>query len=150
MSAAEPRIRRATTADLDALTRFEHLCFQPWRRSSRASLRRSLASPRQSVWVVDGPGGLLASLVLWHHPHALRVYGVATHPDARGTGIGSKLMAHAEKLARAAGCQRVILEADPDEPGLVAWYEHRGYRAAAHRADFYGAGHHAVRLVKNL
>lgn len=99
---------------------------------------------------MDGPDGLLASLVLWHHPHALRVYGIATHPDARGAGLGRELMAHAEALARAAGCQRVILEADPDEPGLVPWYERQGYRVARHRPDFYGPGRHAVRLIKQL
>ena len=155
------RIRRATEEDLPALQALERLCFQPWRQASRTSLRRSLRSARQSVWVVDQPSsadagkvrrggspGLLAALVLWHHKTLLRVYGIATHPQARGQGVGQALMAHAEDLARRAGCAWVSLEADPQEPGLVGWYERQGYGVVARLPDFYGPRRHAVRLRK--
>ncbi len=99
--------------------------------------------------MIDGPDGLLGSLVLWHHPKALRVYGVATHPTARGRGLGYALMQHAERLAAAHGATRVILEADPSEPGLVAWYQRQGYSVVEHRPDFYGDGRNAVRMEKS-
>lgn len=160
------RIRRATRRDLDALVALESLCFQPFRRASRRSLARSLRSPRQSVWVVDAsaptpgagspsapaprnaPNPLAALLVLWHHPHRVRVYDVATHPDLRGHGLGNALMRHAEELARKAGCALVSLEADPREPGLVPWYERQGYRVVVRLADFYAKGRPAVRMVR--
>lgn len=145
------RVRRAKPSDLPAIQALEEAAFQDYRRASPASLRRSLASPRQSVWVVDGPGGELAGLlVLWHFPHRVRIYDVATHPGLRGQGIGRALLAHAEKQARAAGCSWMTLEAEEADPDLVAWYRHHGYAAVGRLKDFYHKGCHAVRMTKRL
>jgi [ribosomal protein S18]-alanine N-acetyltransferase len=148
---AHVRVRRARPSDLEAIAALEAAAFQPFRRASRASLRRSLASARQSVWVVDAPaGGLAALLVLWHHPRLVRVYDVATRPDLQGQGLGSRLMEHAEELARKAGARIVSLEADPREAGLVEWYLHRGYSIVARLPGYYAPGRAAVRMRKAL
>lgn len=148
-----PRIRRATPRDHAALRALEDASFQPWRRASRRSLRRSLASPRQSVWVVDHParkGEAAALLVLWHHAARLRVYDVATHPDLRSQGLGLRMMRHAEALARKAGCRDVSLEADAGDAALVAWYEAQGYSVVGRLPGFYAAGRPAVRMRKGV
>lgn len=142
-----PEVRRAVQADLDAIARLERAAFQPWRRSSRDSLRRSMHSPRQSVWVWDD-GTVAGSLVLWHHDRTLRVYGVAVDPARQGHGIGASLMRHAEQLARDSGKQRVVLEADAEDTRLLAWYEGQGYRRDHRIDDFYGPGRPAWRLEK--
>jgi ribosomal-protein-alanine N-acetyltransferase len=147
------RIRRATPADHDALRALEDSAFQPWRRASRRSLRRSLASPRQSVWIVDHPtrtGVAAALLVLWHHPNRLRVYDVATHADVRGQGLGFQLMRHAEAHARKAGCRDVSLEADARDRTLVRWYEAQGYAVVDGMPGFYVGGRAAVRMRKAM
>lgn len=145
-----PRIRKATLRDLPAILELEVACFQDYRRASKRSLRRSLHSPHQSMWVVDGPHGLSALLVLWHYPRTLRIYDIATHPDARGQGLGRALMLHAEQIARRAGRRGVMLEAEEADMRLVAWYESQGYRQADHLVDYYHGGCHAVRMVKRL
>lgn len=144
-------IRKAGSDDLDALMVLEQAAFQPYRQARRASLRRSLSSPRQSVWVVDAKGrkgGLAALLVVWHFPHRLRVYDVAVRPDLQGHGLGSHLMHHAEGLARKSGATWVTLEADPREPGLVPWYEAQGYRTVARLPRYYRNGRAALRMAK--
>ena len=146
-----PAIRRARPSDYPALRALEDLSFQPWRRASARSLRRSLASPRQSVWVIDQRDGQLAALlVLWHHKTRLRVYDVATHPDVRGQGDGYALMRHAEALAAKAGCRDVSLEADADDKPLVRWYERQGYRIVERLPRFYVGGRPAVRMRKEM
>lgn len=143
--------RRATLADLDAIQLLEVACFQHYRRASVASLRRSLTSPKQSVWVIDGPGKELAGLlVLWHFPRRIRVYDIATHPDARGQGIGGLLLAHAETLARTAGCTWMTLEAEEQDTRLVGWYQQHGYSTVEHLVDFYHGGCSALRMTKPL
>jgi ribosomal protein S18 acetylase RimI-like enzyme len=149
----EPRIRRATAADHDALRRLEDAAFQPWRRASLRSLRRSLTSPRQSVWLIPHPvrhGDLAGLLVLWHHKTRLRVYDIATAADVRGQGHGRLLMQHAEQLARAEGCHDVSLEADARDHALISWYKAQGYRVVAKLPDFYAGGRPAVRLRKAM
>lgn len=145
------RIRRATPRDHDALRALEDSAFQPWRRASRRSLRRSLASAHQSVWIVDHPakpGEAAALLVLWHHRRRLRVYDVATHADVRGQGLGFGLMRHAEALARKAGCRDVSLEADAKDRTLIRWYEAQGYTVVDRMPGFYVGGRAAVRMRK--
>jgi [ribosomal protein S18]-alanine N-acetyltransferase len=146
-----PRIRRATMRDHDALRALEDAAFQPWRQASRRSLRRSLVSPRQSVWMIDHPGRTgeaAALLVLWHHRIRLRVYDVATHPDVRGQGLGWHLMRHAERLAKEQGCADVSLEADAKDLPLIAWYERQGYAVVERLPGFYVGGRPAVRMRK--
>ncbi|HUR62793.1 MAG TPA: N-acetyltransferase [Candidatus Thermoplasmatota archaeon] len=166
--AAQPRL--ATLADLPAIEELERACFQDYRRASPDSLRRSLTSPKQSVWVVDrapspssppsprpvasavppAPPRLSGLLVLWHFPHRLRVYDIATDPAARGQGLGGMLLAHAESLAHAAGCSWLTLEAEEADQRLVAWYQRHGFAAVDRLADFYHEGCHAVRMTKRL
>lgn len=149
-----PKPRRANLHDLAAIEKLEVACFQDYRRASEASLRRSLASPTQSVWVVDGKGPpgahLVGLLVLWHFRHRVRVYDIATDPDARGQGIGAMLLAHAESLARSSGCPWMTLEAEEADQRLVAWYQKHGYTVVDHLVDFYHGGCHAVRMTKRL
>ncbi len=139
------KIRRATIHDLPGIMALEEAAFQPWRRSSPASLRRSLHSPHQSVWVIDD-GGIVADLILWHRAKSLRVYGVAVDPKMQGHGLGSKLMAHAIAMAKAAK-QSVLLEADINDHRLVSWYEQQGFVKHTLRRDFYAEGKDAWRMV---
>ena len=129
----------------------EQAAFQPYRQASLRSLRRSLTSKRQSVWVLDGDDGLEALLVLWHHPQRLRVYDVASHPDKQGQGLGYRMMQHAEALARKEGRHWVSLEADPKEPGLVPWYKKQAYTIVGKPLPhYYHNGNPAVRMVKRV
>lgn len=141
-----PEIRRGTPADLGVLLRIEEEAFEPGRRASRASLVRSLRSTRQSVWLMGDD----AAMVLWHHPHALRIYGIAVRPGAQGRGLGVALLEHALVVARRQGARRIMLEAAADRPRLLAWYEQHGYRRERMRPDFYGPDRAAVRLTRRL
>lgn len=141
-----PEPRLATAEDLEHLIELEHLCFDAARQASRASLRRSILSPSQEVWMMEDDFGVLAAMVLWPRAKSLRVYGVAVRPDAQGRGLGAQMLRFAE--ARAPG--KVILEADALDRRLLSWYTHRGYRPAGERPDFYGVGRPAVRMVKDL
>lgn len=137
-----PEPRRADLADLDELLELEAAAFDAPRRASRASLRRSLTSARQSVWVIGSP--VVASLVLWHFPRCLRVYGVAVHPDAQGQGLGARLMAHATALSPG----RIVLEADARDARLLAWYHGQGFRQVRLIDGFYLDGRAAWRLER--
>lgn len=152
MPATSRAPRRATLRDFQAVQALEVAAFQPYRQASVASLRRSLTSRRQSVWVIDGANAnkIDAFLVLWHHAHRLRVYDIATHPDRQGQGLGHTLMQHAERLARREGCAWLSLEADPKEPGLVPWYEKQGFTKIKRLPAYYKNGNAAVRLVKRV
>lgn len=136
-----PELCRATPGDLAAIMELERTCFDAARRASRASLRRSLRSPRQSVWVLDD-GELVGALVLWHFPKTLRIYGIAIRPDRQGSGLGARLMDHARSLASG----RIVLEADAADARLLRWYEAQGFERIREIPGFYLDGRAAWRL----
>lgn len=138
-------VRPARRNDLEAILAIEAAAFEPTRRTTRAALRRALQSPFQRVWVLDVDGAVGGYLVLWPFPHTWRVYNLAAHPQQRNRGVGSRLLAAAVGAAGAAGARRLVLESRR-EPGLVQFYERRGFRVSHVLPDYYGPGEDAVRM----
>lgn len=60
-------------------------------------------------------------------PGALLLYRLAVHPDHQLHGIGRRLMAAVEELARRNGYEEVHLHARRTCPDLIAAYERLGY-----------------------
>lgn len=59
---------------------------------------------------------------------AAYLYALATHPEARGRGLGARLVRRGEELLRAQGCAAVVLV--PAEPSLFDYYRPLGYTPA--------------------
>ncbi len=142
-------IRAAGPGDLAAIEAIETEAFEPSRRSSRRVLRRALGSAFQRVLVMELDGAVAGYLVFWPYRHTWRIYNLATAPAWRGRGVAGRLITAVVDAARAAGARRVVLESR-DEPGLVGFYEARGFRAARALPDYYSSGGHALRMVLDL
>ncbi|MCL5777662.1 GNAT family N-acetyltransferase [Limibaculum sp. FT325] len=87
-------------------------------------------------------------------PSTWYVNVLAAYPEARGRGLGSRLLGLAEEIARDEGCPAMsIIVADANE-GARRLYERTGYAERARRAmvrgRWQGAGRDWVLLVKPL
>ena len=78
------------------------------------------------------------------------MYSIAVAAEARGQGLGGKLLELAHRRARERGCSRMSLEADSRNAGLLAWYEQHGYRKFAEIKNYYAPRWHAWRFQKSL
>ena len=114
---------------------------------------RSAGAFDPNLWLLawreeDQPIGCL---LLANHPQhgnmELQYLGVI--PAARGYGFGKQLAAHAQWLARLAGCQRLVLAVDAaNKPaiqtymalGFQAWQQRRLYVRRLHSADNWHTG----------
>ena len=79
------------------------------------------------------------------------LYWMAVDPAAQGTGVGTALVAEMER--RLAGTARLIVVETAgrgDYAATRAFYQARGYRAAAVIPDFYAPGDDQVIYVKAL
>jgi [ribosomal protein S18]-alanine N-acetyltransferase len=139
------QLRMACPEDLPAILDIEAQSFDPARRSSRKSLKRSIYSRLQRVLVQDLDGAIAGYVILWAFPRTWRVYNLASHPSRRNQGVGRTLLNAAARLAAEAGAQRLVLESRPD-PALLRFYEQRGFRVRARLEDYYAPGEDAVRM----
>lgn len=144
-----PVIRRATPDDLDAVLAIEEDAFEPSRRSSRASLRRALTSFFQRVWVLELDGALAGYVIVWPFRHTWRIYNLASDARFRNRGVGGALVSAVATEAQRAGARRLVLESRLD-PGLLGFYERRGFRIAGRLVDYYAPGEDAARMVMAL
>lgn len=83
---------------------------------------------RAYLATVDGqPVGYCAATL--HHVDNRDVLGceLVVHPDHRGRGYGTALLAHLVELARKSGCTRLLTEMPMDGPG-APWARSRGTR----------------------
>lgn len=78
------------------------------------------------VWVI-GDGDLSGVLMLSTDGDDAHLINVAVAPTTRGQGQGSILIRHAIELARAAGCQRVVLATHCDLVDSISLYQHLGW-----------------------
>nr|HPR33932.1 GNAT family N-acetyltransferase [Prolixibacteraceae bacterium] len=147
-------IRRSTPNDLHFLEQIEQACFPDFKRSSRRTLRLSLSSPAQEVWIGELKKGkkkiAAGSLILHLHSRTLRIFSIGTLPEFQGKGIGVRLLTHACNLAMARGYEKVSLEARKKDTRLLEWYESNGFIQSETRTDYYAPNEDAVQMFFTL
>jgi ribosomal protein S18 acetylase RimI-like enzyme len=55
-----------------------------------------------------------------------KIHDVVVHPDARGMGVGTKLLDHVNEVAEGMGCSKITLEVREDNPAKRL-YEREGF-----------------------
>ena len=143
--AAGLAVRAATPADLGAIRDIELAAFEPSRRSSTRSLRRTLRSPFQRVQVAELEARVAGFVIVWPYRHTWRIYNLATDPRWRNRGVAGTLLGAVEREARGRGARRLVLESQPGG-ALERFYQQRGFRVAERLRDYYAAGLDAVRM----
>jgi [ribosomal protein S18]-alanine N-acetyltransferase len=143
-------IRNGNAADLDALWEFEKRVWPD--QMSRRSLRRLLASPSAEVVVAQADGAIAGvAIVLFRtNSRIARLYSIAVDPKHTGRGIGSTLIAQAEKIAQSRQCLSLRLEVHEKNQDAIKVYCKAGYHEFGRHARFYGDGGDALRFEKQL
>lgn len=147
-------IRRSNPGDIDTLEMIEKAAYPLFQQSPRRSLRLSLTSPFQMVWIAEVPSGKaqkpVGNLIVHLHKQTLRIYAIGVLPDYQGKGIGITLLKVAENYALSHGFGKISLEADVDNKALIKWYNNAGYSSTELIPDYYEEGRDALRMVYQL
>jgi GNAT superfamily N-acetyltransferase len=74
-------------------------------------------------------------------PGVFEIKRMFVRDEARGTGLGRRLLAALEQHAAALGARRLLLEAGLEQPEAIGLYERAGYRPVPCFGPYAGAEH---------
>ena len=128
------RIREATTEDFDELWRIDQECFEPgisytrrelaWYMNLRGAftLVGETRKTVRSQWKIAGFSvGQQPRRGLGH------IVTIDVLPDARRTGLGTRLMHDIEARLKVDGCETIFLETAVDNLAAIKFYKRLGY-----------------------
>lgn len=145
-------IRESDLSDLPALEKIEENSFPEFQKSSRRSLRHSISTPFQKVFIAEikSKKDPVGSLVIYIHQRSLRIYSIAVLPQYQSKGVGHLLMEKAFSLAKECGFDKVSLEVLSTNQKLIKWYESFGFEMTAGLPDYYCEGIDGIRMTRFL
>jgi len=148
---ADLRIRPARRADVDDLLRIEERAFAI-DRIPRRSFRRFVASPSCRLLVATREGALVGyALVLFRARAAVaRLYSIATAPEAVRRGVGTALLAAAERATIARKQAVLRLEVHENNATAIERYRKAGYLMFGRYTAYYADGGDALRFEKQF
>lgn len=147
-----PTLRPARANDLDALCRLELACFEG-DFFSRRQLRHLLTRAHASTWVAVTEDDALigyGTLLFRRDSSSARLYSFGVHPQARGAGVGWRLLETLEREAKERDIDKMILEVRADNRAAMRLYRRTGYLPRRWLEDYYDDGCAAWQMDKLL
>ena len=96
-----------------------------------------MARPDTTVFVARVDGGAVACGALRRHSGGIgEVKRMFTVPASQGHGIGGRILAEIEAIARAEGISRLVLETGDRHPAAWRVYERAGFTRCGHVLDY--------------
>jgi len=100
-----------------------------------------MAEPDTTVFIAREDGCAIACGALKRHPNAIgEVKRMYTRPAWQGRGIGGCIIAEIEKLARAEGLSRLVLETGDRHPAAWRVYERAAFKRCGPLLDYPDSG----------
>src|SRR5687768_5946247 len=124
-------------SDLDEVMEIEQCSFRsPW---SRPVFLEELARPWAFLDVIRSTGNnrVLAFCNYWRVADEVHLLKVATHPDARGLGLGARMLGHIVGFGRQHDCRLVTLEVRRSNETAQRLYRRFGFKSVGIRPNYY-------------
>ncbi|WP_136067562.1 GNAT family N-acetyltransferase [Modicisalibacter radicis] len=145
-------LRPARGDDLDALCQLESISFEG-DRFTRRQLAHLLKRAHARTWVAVTDEGALqgyGTLLFRRNSRSARLYSFCVHPEARGSGLGRRLLEALEGEALERGMQRLTLEVRADNRVAMGLYRRMGFLPRRWLEDYYVDGCAAWQMDKSL
>jgi ribosomal protein S18 acetylase RimI-like enzyme len=152
MSKEDPIFRTAETADVPAIVALVESAYRGesglrgWtteshlldgRRTDAADVGALIARPGSLVLLAECGDRLMASCHVERQGDAGYFGMFAVDPAEQGSGLGKRVLAEAERIAREEwGCHAMRMTVIVQREELIAWYGRRGYRRTGHYQPF--------------
>lgn len=143
-----PAIRPARPDDLPALVALEAASFpDPW---SARMLASALEDPWSLVLAAEDGGRVAGYAILRRAADEAELLSVAVDPEARGRGLGRRLVEDGLERVREEGARTCYLEVRPANEPARSLYRSLGFRRIGRRRAYYRDGSDALVLALGL
>ncbi len=154
------RLREYRPQDFETLYEIDQLCYEPAIAYSRRELRNYLRFPGADCVVAEAGAAGNAK----NKPHESSIAGfcvTACEDDwgyiitidvlesYRRYGLGSQLLAEAERRLAANGALEIALDTAVNNTAAIAFWQKHGYRILGTRKGYYPGGVDAYAMAKN-
>lgn len=144
---AEFAIRDYRPADFESLWRIDQRCFPVGISYSQQELNGFIAHRNAITLVAEfskpgsASGDCIAGFVVAHAPGSKygRILTLDIVPEARRSGLGSRLMSACEERLRALGCKEVYLETAVNNEAALRLYRKLGYEVLRVLPEYYAS-----------
>ena len=153
------RLREYQPQDFETLYEIDQLCYEPAIAYSRRELRNYLRFPGADCVVAEG--GAMGSAKNKSHESSIAGFCVTAHEDEWGYiitidvleayrryGLGSQLLAEAERRLAANGAREIALDTAVNNAAAIAFWQKHGYRILGTRKGYYPGGVDAYAMAK--
>lgn len=144
-------LRQAQPPDLDALCRLEQVAFSG-DQFSRRQLWHLLNRAHAETLVADDGERLMGygTLLFRRGSRRARLYSFCVHPEARGSGLGRRLLEALERVAVRQDAEALGLEVRADNRVALGLYRRMGFRLERWLDDYYEDGCAGWQMSKSL
>jgi ribosomal protein S18 acetylase RimI-like enzyme len=161
LARVEPEIRRVRTDDIEFLVALSQLVFRRYMSRAGANMMRMLRNPACKIAVAAAGDERLGFAVVhlrtvrqdfgpWSQPSVAHLDAIAVRPNVAGRGLGKRLLAHAEAIARSHGAVSMSLLTAIDNVRAKRLFDAAGYQLIAPFGDVYECGQDGLALFKAL
>lgn len=135
--------------DINEVMAIERTAYRyPW--SERFFLQEIGVQCARSV-LAEVNGKIVGYVLYWLLPDEVDIHNIAVHREFRRTGIGSRLLDHAIRAARARASVRVTLEVRKSNSVAQKLYLSQGFTVTGERRGYYSDdGEDALLMSLNL
>ncbi|MEP7117728.1 MAG: GNAT family N-acetyltransferase [Acidobacteriota bacterium] len=108
-------------------------------RSKFVAFGVEVQADRATAIVAQMEGALAGALAYQVQGDTLQIVALATDPEWQRSGVGARLVDHAEQVAREQGAAFVAVNTTNDNLPALYFYQRRGYRLTQVNTDVIGA-----------
>ncbi len=124
----EPVLRPYAPGDFAAVTALWHAAgLHPSAADTPGNLARKQLRDPELFLLAELGGRVVGTVMASYDGRRGWINKLAVDPTLRGQEIGGRLLAEAERRLVALGCPKVNLLIEPDNEGVVRYYERHGY-----------------------
>lgn len=143
-------IRKATIDDLPFLYKLEKEAFEANRRTSKSSIKNSISSYNQRVFILEKCQAPCASVTLFLYTNSIRIFSIAVLPEQQGNNYGNMLLEYVFDYVKEKYISKLTLEADLSNEKLIKWYQRFGFEIIKELPDYYGKDKPACKMQKSV